>query len=453
MDSQSFGHLFGGLTRARDARSGRASSWDHSGRNMDNWVLPPGGSAVLADIEGPGCLTHIWMTQCAREILGPSSIPPVDLPLLMTEMHNGIGLNFERNDPDYYRKVLLKIYWDDQDHPSVLVPLGDFFCLGHSIASNFASLPFTASVRDQDRLTFGGGAALNCYLPMPFQKRARVEIENQNDKPYVQYFYIDYELYRQPLPDDTVYLHAQWRRENPCEGWGPEIQVNSPESAVANLDGRGNYTILDAEGRGHYIGCNLSVTHFQNSWWGEGDDMIFIDGEGWPPSLHGTGSEDYFTHAWGMQRNAYPMSGSVVYEGDLPGYQVSYRFHLVDPVHFSRSIRVTMEHGHANQLSDDWASTAYWYQTLPSTPFSILPVAERLPIHLGGGPLAPLRLHDTPAPVEMTDEARAMKTRYHERYAQYLTAREEVANRRVEQSLEHARANLEQAKRTRDAFR
>jgi len=250
-----------------------------------------------------------------------------------------------------------------------------------------------------------------------------------------------------------VYLHAQWRRENPCDGWGPEIQVNSPESAVANLNGRGNYTILEAEGRGHYIGCNLSVTHFQDSWWGEGDDMIFIDGEGWPPSLHGTGSEDYFGHAWGMQRNAYPMSGSVLYEGDMPGYQVSYRFHLVDPVHFSRSIRVTMEHGHANQLSDDWASTAYWYQTLPSKQFSIPPVAERLPIHLGNSPLAPLRLHDTPASVEMNDEMRAMKARYHERYAQYLQAREEVANRRVEQSIEHARANLEQAKRTRNSFR
>src|SRR3954454_10929988 len=107
--------------------------------------------------------------------------------------------------------------------------------------------------------------------------------------------------------------------------------------------------------------------------------MIFIDDDTWPPSMHGTGGEDYFNQAWGMQRNAFPFNGTIVHEDDAPGYQVSYRFHLADPVRFEERIRVTMEHGHANHLADDWASTAYWYQTLPGPRLSIPPVGERLP--------------------------------------------------------------------------
>jgi hypothetical protein len=369
----------------------------------------------------------------------------------MFEIHNALGLNWEVRDPDYYRKVLLKMYWDDQEHPSVLVPLGDFFCLGHSIASNFASLPFTSSVKEEDQHEFGGGAGLNCYFKMPFNKRARIEVENQNDVPYGQYFYIDYELYREPLPNDTAYFHARWRRENPCDGWGPEIQANSPEANIPNLDGRGNYVILEAEGRGHYVGCNLSVTHFQGTWWGEGDDMIFIDGEEWPPSMHGTGSEDYFSQAWGMQKNSYPMAGSVLQESEVPGYQVSYRFHLTDPVRFSKSIRVTMEHGHANHLADEWSSTAYWYQTLPSKPFDILPMEQRLPLRGVVQPGVP----QLPRPVgerELTEEQRGRLRERQERYERYTRERDAQLSRKAEDSKERERRNAEHARRIRESF-
>ena len=115
-------------------------------------------------------------------------------------------------------------------------------------------------------------------------------------------------------------------------------------------------------------------------WWGEGDDMIFIDDDTWPPSMHGTGSEDYFGHAWGMQDNAFPMNGSIVNERDVKGFQHSYRYHVTDPVRFNKRIKVTMEHGHANHLADDWASTAYWYQDLPSKEIKIAPVEQRLPL-------------------------------------------------------------------------
>jgi hypothetical protein len=431
-----------GLTRVRDGRSARASSWDPSGRNQDNWIIPPGETIVLADLEGPGCITHIWMTQFCRRVLGPGLLNPerVGQTVPVLEIHNALGLSWEAPDPDYYRKVLIKIYWDDLEHPSVLVPLGDFFCIGHSMPGPCASIPFTVSSKPEERYTFGGTAALNCYLQMPFNKRARIEVENQNDVPYGQYFYIDYELYRESLGDDIVYLHAQWRRENPCGGWAPDLQTNSPEVNIANLDGNDNYVVLEAEGRGHYIGCNLSVTHFQGSWWGEGDDMIFIDGEIWPPSLHGTGTEDYFGHAWGMQNVAFPMNGSIIHESMVPGYPVSYRFHLVDPVRFERSIRVTIEHGHANHLSDDWASTAYWYQTLPSRPFSILPVQGRLPLR----PVMPAA-SAAPADAELNEEMRAMRAAQRERYSRYVEERNAVladrmgdTRRRSELSREHA---------------
>lgn len=453
MSHHQLGGFMQNLARVRDARSGRASSWDQSGRNQDYWLIPPQESVVLADIEGPGCLTHFWMTQFCRRVLGPSLIDPVQGNYVapVFEIHNALGLNWETVDPFYYRKVLLKIYWDEQETPSVLAPLGDFFCVGHSMPGNFASLPFTVSTKPEERYRFGGSAALNCYLPMPFNKRARVVVENQNDIPYGQYFYIDYELYREPLGEDVAYFHAHWRRENPLRGWGPQLQVNSPETNVVNLSAENNYLILETEGRGHYVGCNLSVTHFQGNWWGEGDEMIFIDGDTWPPSLHGTGSEDYFNHAWGMQNNAFPMNGSALHESVMPGYQVSYRFHLTDPVHFSERIRVTMEHGHANHLSDDWSSTAYWYQALPSPRLDILPVGERLPVVLesAAGSVSPTAPQQ---PVELTEEMKQSIAGAQARYEAYRAQRDQEVEKKIERTQRYSQGNIEQARKIRQSF-
>jgi hypothetical protein len=435
MGTASFGGLFGDLTRVRDARTARFSSWAQDGRNQDAWVIEAGQTVTLADIQGPGCITHIWMTQTCQRHYADRLV----------------------TDPDYYRKVLLKITWDDQPHPSVLVPLGDFFCLGHSIASNFAALPFTASVRPEHQYKFGGPAALNCYFQMPFRTHALVELVNENDVAYRQYYYVDYELYRDDLPDDIAYFHTQWRRENPAAGWDPNVIVNSPEANVVNLQegSRNNYTILEAEGRGHYVGCNLSVTNFQGTWWGEGDDMIFVDGEAWPPSLHGTGSEDYFNQAWGMQDNAYPFNGSALHESRRPGYQVSYRFHLVDPVRFARSIRVTMEHGHGNHSANEWASTAYWYQTLPSKPFDILPVDQRLPIRhpdLGVVPLLPPR-DVAPFPGGPNDEMQRMSAQHRQKIDGERSTQAQQAAQRWRSAQEWSRAQVDQARRLREQWR
>jgi hypothetical protein len=431
--------LLADLTRVRDARTARAASWDRTGRNRDNWVIGPGESATLADLEGPGCITHLWMTQSCRLTPGPGLIPPSMTGVPMLEIHNALGVNWEIVDPDYYRKVLLKIYWDDQEHPSVLAPLGDFFGLMNSLAGNYASMPLTVSVKDVERFVFGGSASFNSYFQMPFNHRARVVVENQNDVPYLQYFYIDYELYREPLPGDIGYFHTQWRRQNPCGGWGPDLQVNSAEvGSVANVDGQDNYVILDVEGQGHYVGCNLAVRHFQGSWWGEGDDMIFIDDDVWPPSIHGTGGEDYFGHAWGMQRNAFPMCGTIVHEEDVSGFQHSYRFHITDPVRFSKRIKVTMEHGHANHLADDWSSTAYWYQKLPTVPFGILPVEERLPLR----PAAPPS--PEPRPARQDDQA-AARSAAETRSAEFLEQRNQFLASRAADVRSAAEANIAQA--------
>lgn len=426
------------LARLKDARTGRLSSWDQEGKNQDYWLIPANSTVRLADIEGPGCITHIWMTQFCRRVLGAGLIDPTagNYVAPVFEIHNALGLNWEVADPHYYRKVLLKIYWDDQDTPSVLVPLGDFFCTGHSMPGNFSSLPISVSSKPEERYRFGGSAAFNSYFQMPFGKRAIIEVENQNDVPYGQYFYIDFERYEAPLADDIAYFHASWRRENPCGGWGPNLQTNSPETNIPNLDGKDNYVILETEGRGQYVGCNLSVAHFQGSWWGEGDEMIFVDEDTWPPSIHGTGTEDYFNHAWGMQNNAFLTNGSVIHESIVPGYQVSYRFHLTDPVRFKNRIRVTIEHGHANHLSDDWASTAYWYQTLPSPKLTTLPVEQRLPTPPGDrAPERVARDRLTPEQARQIDAA-------DERFRAYAELRDIEIEKKLETTRRRSAANV-----------
>ncbi|MCH8009996.1 MAG: DUF2961 domain-containing protein, partial [Chloroflexi bacterium] len=233
----------------------------------------------------------------------------------------------------------------------------------------------------------------NCYFPMPFADGARIDLTNDGERRLVVYFYVDYEEYDE-LEDDVARFHAQWRRENPTEGWGDDSKrmFDNPDYvrevwSTPNPDGKANYVLLEAEGRGHYVGCNLNIDCFQrskNDWYGEGDDMIFIDGDT-KPTLHGTGTEDYFNTAWSpRQEFCTPYHGLPLYSGTeewpYAGKNSMYRYHIEDPVHFQKSIRVTIEHGHANNLSNDYSSTAYWYQTEPHATFPPLPdVGGRLP--------------------------------------------------------------------------
>jgi len=346
----------GSLARLREGvRRERVSSWDRKGGNRDFWVLAPHQESAIAEIEGAGCVKHVWMTLWCPERA-------------------------------YARKIVLRAWWDNELQPSIESPIGDFFGIGHGIVKNFWSLPLQMSPSD--------GRGFNCWWPMPFSTSARFQIANESDSAMNLYFYIDYERY-ETLEEGHGRFHVQWRRENPTFGWGDDSR-NLWEDELyrkevwdtPNLHGDGNYVILEAEGKGHYVGCHLDVDCFartKNAWWGEGDDMIFIDGESWPPRLHGTGSEDYFDTAYcPRQEFCTPYHGLTVYSGtkEWPwqGKNSLYRYHIEDPICFERSIRVTIEHGHANNLNNDYSSTAYWYQTEPHRPFPpLLPVEERLP--------------------------------------------------------------------------
>jgi hypothetical protein len=217
---------------------------------------------------------------------------------------------------------------------------------------------------------------------------------------------------------------------------------------IVDLTGDHNYVILETTGAGHYVGCNLSVFHRQGSWWGEGNDMIFVDDDQWPPSLHGTGTEDYFNHAWGMQKNAYPYHGAIIHESDVPGYSVNYRFHVGDPIRFNERIRVSIEHGHANHLSDDWASTAYWYQTLPSPQATILALDQRLPTRPPDLPaVAPTPRHGIDA-----DEIAKMREDYFQRFSEYTARLDDRRQRQYARSRDESAANIAQAADLRRRF-
>ena len=370
------------ISRISDRRTRRTSSWDVSGRNNDAWIVEPGQTALLADIDGPGKITHIWMTQRAG-----------------------------------YRECLLKITWDDAEEASVLCPLGDFFGLGHGIVASYQSFLFTASTRNEN--SFNQGCALNCYAPMPFKRHARIELVNESTEVQRQYFYIDYELSDSADPLDG-FFHAEFRRQNPFGGWGHEVRVNSPEANIVNIEREAwenNYLILDTKGSGHYIGCNLSVTNFNGDWWGEGDDMIWIDGYKWPPDLHGTGSEDYLNQAWGLQPNAFARNGTSVYEHHTDGYQTSYVHHIENPVRFNKSLRVTIEHGHGNHLANEMASVAYWYGADPVAAVAVPEAAKRMPVRRDslGTWLYDESNQITSRTVPVNDEMREMKRRWAEK--------------------------------------
>ena len=333
------------LSRARTGRTKRVSSFDTTGRNHDAWPVAPGETKTLADIEGAGVIRHIWFTIACE-------------------------------DPLCLRKCVLRMYWDGQDQPSVETPVGDFFGTGHSKVSSYSCAVMNMSAnRGQDQR-----AAMNCYWPMPFAKRARITVENQGEAEVRSwYFYVDYDE-MDAMPDEQLRFHAWWNRVNP----NPLPAEPQQDDWSVNLTDKDNYLFLETEGLGHYCGANLSVHNLLGGWWGEGDDMVMIDGWKWPPDLHGTGSEDWYNQAWGSQpHNAFTYNGVSYHNGIHNGYNeriTVYRYHIADPIIFNESIRVSIEHGHANDRCDDYSSCAYWYQTLPTKPFAaLLPVAERLP--------------------------------------------------------------------------
>lgn len=309
----------GNLARVRDRSTHRASSYDLTGGNEDSLVsFAPGQTEVLLDTAGPGRITHVWMT-IAR------------FP----------GHEFAARD------VVLRMYWENSPVPSVEVPLGDFFGLGHGKFYAFQSLPVAVGANP---------AAMNCYWPMPFYKHARIELFNAGEHSIRRLYYnIDYE--KGDIPEGQGLFHALYKRDRALAG----------QDYIGNTTGADNYVILETHGRGHYVGCTLAVDAQPGSWWGEGDEMIFIDGDELP-TIIGTGSEDYFCNAWGYKEAfSYPFYGAPLLENKDDGSKLAvvYRWHVTDPVHFKTQIKVTMEHLWEEHLLNDFTTVAYWYQTEP----------------------------------------------------------------------------------------
>lgn len=335
----------------KSTRRKRVSSWDKKGGNADYIVIAPGQEATLCDVDACGIVNHIWMT-----------------------MKNTGG------EECYYRKLVLKIFYDGEREPSVLAPVGDFFGMGHGIVKNFVSAPLQMSPEN--------GRGFNSWWPMPFGNKLTVRMLSECTSDVVLYYYVDYEE-SDALPVDALRFHACYRQSG--ERSVPPISCYKDKldylgGQQFNLDGKDNYVVLEAVGAGHYCGCNLNVFNTsadaRHDWIGEGDDMIFIDGEEFPPTLHGTGTEDYFNTAYcPTQEYCAPYHGIILAEKEnWKGRTTYYRYHIQDPVTFEKSIRVTIEQGHNNQRDDDWSSTAYWYQTEPHAKFGLPPVEERMPL-------------------------------------------------------------------------
>jgi len=350
--AQNLSGLFPDLTEQQSYVLKRVSSYDRTGANDDFWKMKAGETATVFEQAGPGVITHIWFTIASGE-----------------QFH--------------LKKLVLRMYWDNETTPSVEAPIGDFYGLGLGDYFSYQSFP----------LAVGSAQALNCYFPMPFRKMGRITLTDEGNRGVdALYFNIDYRAYKTALPEGTLYFHAQYRQCAPCQGWTNQWHSNGDPlvDKKTNLDGEGNYVWMEAAGRGHYVGVTMSVLQNQDEWWGEGDDMFFIDGEK-TPSINGTGSEDYFQGAWDFddQPFSYLMFGAPVKGVERVGGRYSvYRFHLDSPITFTTSLRATIEHGHANHRSDNYFSVAYWYQTEPHAAFPVLPpVEQRLPrIYPVGGP-------------------------------------------------------------------
>lgn len=319
------------LTRAQNSRSRRVSSTAKEfGGNGDSLEIAPGKSAVLADLQGPGVITHIWFTTAS---LNPFS----------------------------GRSLVLRVYWDDAERPSIEVPLGDFFGVGHGAAVNLQSIPVNVSSYGRSR---------NCYWKMPFRKHAKITLSNEDEErmgPAEVYYYVDWE---QPnsLPNDVLYFHARYCQQTPAQP--------------------GDHVLLETAGRGHYVGTVYSAHLVQTGWFGEGDDRFYIDGET-VPSLQGTGTEDYIGDSWEFREFNGPFQGVSLYEGLMFGDRASaYRWHITDPIRFTKSLKFSIEHRGAKiteegkQLSSsneraDWiSSVAFWYQTPAVTWKEDLPPAR-----------------------------------------------------------------------------
>ena len=327
--------------RAQNYKTLKQSSWDRTGGNQDSWRIGSGESRDVFEANGPGVITHIWFTIAAQS-------------------------------SHHLKELVLRMYWEGNAKPSVETPVGDFF--GLNLGEYF--------LYQSAFLNCSSVKALNCYFAMPFRRSARISITNEGTRP-VNSFYsnIDYQLVP-AVGEDALYFHAHYRQATPNQA----VHFAAGEREI-NLDGKNNYVFLETRGKGQVMGVTLGVLQNSDNWFGEGDEMIFIDGDA-KPAINGTGTEDYFCGAWDFGGRDGAVSFANLYNGApyiaLPeragGRYCLYRWHADNPIAFEKSMKFTIEHGHADDRADCFYSVAYWYQSEPFTDFSPLPAASaRIP--------------------------------------------------------------------------
>lgn len=305
--------------------SQRSSSADKTG-NGDSKPIAPGASLTIADLEGPGEITHIWSTIAS-------------------------------GDQYHLKNLVIRIYWDGNNFPSVESPVGDFFGLGHARYYVFNN-PVQA---------IGTDHGMNSFWPMPFAKSARVVITNEGTVPTgAYYYYVDWRKYPS-FPEGLFYFHAQYHQAYPCDSGKPYLIMQT------------------AGGSGHFMGVNLSILTNVSGWWGEGDDLFTVDDDS-TVTLWGTGSEDYFCGAWGFGKTFYNDYFGMPYrlrmDHDAQNLWNVYRLHLESPVAFTKSLKVEIEHGAAGfdetraGSNNDYSSCAYWYMDKPTALSGMLPPAK-----------------------------------------------------------------------------
>ncbi len=327
--------------RAQNYRSLKQSSYDTTGGNADRWPIKPGVTQEIFNQKGPGVISHIWFTIAA-------------------------------SSPHHLKELVLRAWWDGNSKPSIEVPVGDFFGL------NLADYV----IYESQYLACSPGKSLNCYFAMPYKTAARMTVTNEGSRD-VGAFYSNIDFMSVPsLPADTLYFHAQYRQETPTKA------IHGPDGKdVLNPDGKENYVYCETRGRGNLMGVTLGWVQNSEYWMGEGDDMIFVDDDS-KPLIIGTGSEDYFLGSWnfggreGARAFSHHQYGAQLIQSPerTGGRYCCYRFHGDNPVTFTKYLKHTMEHGHANNRSDMYYSCAYWYQDRPADGFLALPpVADRIP--------------------------------------------------------------------------
>lgn len=317
-------------------KSKRVGSYDKSGGNNDRLTaIKDGEKVTIMDVKGAGIINHIWFTMApAANVLN-------------------------RND------IIIRMYWDGNSFPSVESPIGPFFGNGWNEAYYFISALLSVSP--------GGGKSYVSYFAMPFSKGARIEIENQSGKEIRAFYYnIDYTEMKK-LPHDCGRFHAWYNHE--------VTKTDTLNTQGKNKTGKDNYVFANIKGKGKLVGVNYYINCPVASWYGEGDEMLFVDGET-VPSIVGTGTEDFFNTSWcPKELFQHPYFGypRVNNQKGWLGRTHVYRFMIQDPFCFNKSCKFTIEHGHNNDLSLDLASVAYWYQEKASALPGSLTKEERQP--------------------------------------------------------------------------